>query len=503
MNAARHEPKDLGPLFQPRSVAIVGCSPIESGKLGSWPLRNLLIQQSKVAIYPVNPKYREIEALRSYPSLDALPEPPDVVLVMLPAEQSLAALAEADRIGARAAIVFGAGFGETEAGKALERELAALAAKTRMPICGPNTDGIINVIDGIPCGFPPYAAITPRPVGDVAVVSQSGALVSSLVMRLQRHKLGLTFSCAIGNAIDVGLADYVAHLADEPRTSSILVYVEGVGDAPAFVAAAQRAIAAGKLVAVMKGGRSDVGSAAVRSHTGSMVGAYEAFAALCHAHGIVTADSFEQLAALPLLAPVARHVDPSHARRVGVLSGSGAISSHLVDKATEHGFEVPELAPETTSRLRKRFTFTEPRNPIDLTGQVVHDPQLHVDVLDALGADPGIGIVLAGLLYGPVDITDRMKRELVEAARTTPIVAYSAEGADARDEPILASGGVPIVASADLLLSSLDKLLVAGASRRAASGGERDEVRRRAALTLLGAQTSGDAVPPETAWALL
>jgi acyl-CoA synthetase (NDP forming) len=498
--------KDLRPLFNPRSIAIVGCSPISSGKLGSWPLRNLLLQESPVDIYPVNPGHRQIDGLACYPALRDVPAAPDVVLVMVPASQSIHVLEEADAVGARAAIVFGGGFGETEQGRALEARLAAFASSSAMPICGPNTDGIINVVDGIPCGFPPYAALTPRPVGDVAVVSQSGALVSTLVMRLIRNQVGLTYSCAIGNAVDLGLADYLHHLATDERTSTILVYTEGIGDPQAFVDASARAIEAGKLVVVLKGGRSPAGSAAAQSHTGSMVGSYDAVLALCEKHHIIVADNFEEFAALPALAPAAKRLSAG-GRRAGLLSGSGAVGGFMADKASQFGFAVPEFGAETIARLVPRFHFTTPRNPIDLTGQVVHDPQLHVDVLEALAADPGIDVIVASSLYGPADITDRLKNELVEVHDRggTPVIVYAADGNDASDEPILAAGGVPVLPSADVLFGSLSRLVdclpYVGTRRAVGPAPVIDVARRDDAVTLLG--PSAGVVAPAVSWRLL
>lgn len=490
--------KDLTPLFHPRSLAIVGCSPVASDKLGSWPLRNLLLQQTPATIYPVNPGRDEIEGLRCYPNLEALPEVPDLVLVMVPATGALDVLSSAESLGVGAAIVFGSGFGETQAGIALEAELARFCESSKLAVCGPNTDGVVNVVDRIPAGFPPFAARTDLPVGPLAVISQSGALVSSLVTQLERNGLGLSNSCAIGNAVDLGVGDYLAHFATDEKIETVLVYAEGIADPAAFISGASMVTGAGKDVLVFKSGRSAEGAAAAASHTGSMVGSYDAFEALCNHRGIVTVDSMQELGSLPALVPVARRLgrDPG----VGIISGSGAVAGIMTDAARAHGFAVPPLAKQTAEELDPRLMFGVARNPLDLTGQVVHDPDLNLEVLGAFGADPGVDLVVASSLAGPADITDRMKSEIASCSTgDTPVVVYAADGNYARDEPILAAGGVPVYPSLDLLFGGLSKLL--GLSSRPEVESCSGDLRERARAML--ASIAPGPLPAELAWDLL
>ena len=191
-----------------------------------------------------------------------------------------------------------------------------------MAVCGPNTNGVINCVDRIPAGFPPYAMADELPSGSLGVVSQSGALVSSLVQHLLDSRLGLTVGFAVGNGIDLKVSDYVRFLAGDDRTEQILVYVEGLHDADDFFDASDEAAAAGKPVIVMKAGRSPEGADAARSHIGALVGDYHAFAARCRQHGILLAHDLAELAALPL-------ARGKWGQRVGVLSSSGAVAGIL------------------------------------------------------------------------------------------------------------------------------------------------------------------------------
>ena len=329
--------KDLTPLVRPRSIALVGATPPSGSKLGSWALGNLLKHEVPASLHLVNPRYDRLEGRPCYPDLESVPEVPDLVMVVVPAAAAIAVLRQAEAIGCHAAILFSGGFGEGDrAGSLLDLELQAFLDDTQMAVCGPNTDGIINCVDRIPAGFPPYAMADELPAGMLGVVSQSGALVSSLVQHLLGNGLGLTVGFAVGNGMDLTTGDYVRYLAGDDRTEQILVYAEGLRDAEGFFDAADTAIGAGKPVLVLKGGRSPEGADAARSHIGAMVGDYDAFAARCRRHGILLAHDLAELAALPL-------ARGRWGRRIGVMSSSGAVAGILADAARDNGFELPLL----------------------------------------------------------------------------------------------------------------------------------------------------------------
>lgn len=447
--------KDLTRLFKPRSIALVGCSPTASNKLASWPLRNLLLHDAPVELYPVNPRYSEIDGIACFATLHDLPVVPDLALVMVPALQVVDVLRSAESLGVPAAIVFGSGF---EAGNAAADELRQFASASAVAVMGPNTNGLINVTDRITSGFAPFAA-GELPAGDIGVVSQSGALCSSIVARLRDAGLGLSYTCAVGNGFDLTIGDFVDHIAGDEATRAIIVYLEGIADREAFLVGARSAARAGKAVVVLKGGRSAAGRNAVMSHTGSMVGDYEGFVALCEANGIVVADSFEELVAIAALVPVAARVSNRDGCRVAITSGSGAIGCLLTDKAAEHGFEVPPLGADAKALLVDRLQLSHPENPLDFTPQVGVDFDLHPAVLRALQGDPGIDLIVWGEVAGPREIVDRLKRDLIEIGSTgTPIVAYSSEAHTQGADDVLRGSDIVMVPSADVLFSSLRKL---------------------------------------------
>ncbi|WP_420437055.1 acetate--CoA ligase family protein [Candidatus Poriferisocius sp.] len=442
--------KDLTPLVRPRSIAVVGATPPGGNKLGSWALSNLLKHNVSADLYLVNPRYETLADRPCYPDLGSLPEPPELVLVLVPAAAAIDVLRQAEAIGSKAAIVFSGGFGEGDrAGSPLDLELQAFLADTSMAVCGPNTNGIINCVDRIPAGFPPYAMADELPVGTLGVVSQSGALVSSLVEHLRGNGLGLTVGFAVGNGIDLKVSDYVRFLAGDDRTEQIVAYVEGLDDADRFFDAADEATRAGKPVIVLKGGRSPEGADAVRGHIGALVGDYDAFAARCRQHGILTAHDLAELAALPM-------AQGQWGKRVGVLSSSGAVAGILADSARHNGFEVPPLGGATHSALAERMTLGEPRNPLDLTGQSVVDFDLMPAALEAMGNEPGLDVLVHGMLIGPDrSINSQVDALLAQTEQGTPIAVFSAPGWPAVDYPKLLEASIPVFGSADLLFRCL------------------------------------------------
>lgn len=442
--------KDLTPLVRPRSIAVVGATPPGGPKLGSWALGNLLKHNVPAELFLVNPRYDTLADRSCYADLSSLPEAPDLVLVLVPAAAAIDVLRQAESIGARAAILFSGGFGEGDrAGSPLDLELQGFLADTPMAVCGPNTNGVINCVDRIPAGFPPYAMADELPAGNLGVVSQSGALVSSLVEHLLGNGLGLTVGFAVGNGIDLKVSDYVRFLAGDDRTEQIVVYVEGLDDADRFFDAADEAAGAGKPVIVLKGGRSPEGADAVRGHIGALVGDYDAFAARCRRHGILMAHDLAELAALPM-------AQGQWGERVGVLSSSGAVAGILADAARANGFAVPPLGGAAQSALAERMTLGEPRNPLDLTGQSVVDLDLMPAALDAMGRDPGLEILVHGMLIGPdLSINSQVDALVAQAERGTPTAVFSTPGWHAVDYPGLLEAGIPVFGSADLLFRCL------------------------------------------------
>jgi acyl-CoA synthetase (NDP forming) len=488
--------RDLSKLFRPESVALVGCEPVETQRVASWPLHNLLLHRSPVRAWPVTTRHRLIAGLACRPSLAELPEVPDLVLVMSGGPAVPEVLAEAESLGVGAAIVFG------PVDDATRSWISGFVERSRLAVLGPNSNGICTVDGRITCTSAPFAAHPELTPGPVAVISQSGALISSLVARLRRNGLGLRLSCSIGEAIDVTIGDCLTHVADDPGTETILVYIEGLTGRDSFLAGARAAVAAGKHVVVLKAGATSVGVETVRHHTGGLVGSFAAFRALCEAEGILLAGSVDQATILPAILRSHSGAAPG----VGVVAGSGGIAALLADKLTAAGLPVPTVAPETAERIHAAVGSAACRNPVDLG---VHDGSRNRAAIHALAADPHVGNLVYGGQAGPDEILGPVKAALAEvAAAGTAVSVWSADGRTAIEEENLTAAGIPVEPSIDVVVDTLTAVLLRDpalvADRRDAREAWRpDRHRAETATGLIRSAVEGEAVPRDQAWQLL
>src|SRR4051794_2366388 len=214
-------------ILNPRSVAVIGAS-ARPGSLSWWPTHLLRHRGFAGDIFPINPKYTEIEGVTCYPSLDALPSVPDLAIITLSADASIDAVEQCGAAGVRSVVMPSQGFGELgHEGRIKERRLLDIAARAGIRIVGPNTDGIANIASGAVVSIQPLFQ-EQIDAGPVAVVAQSGATAASLIMRLQAANIGVCMSASAGNEIDLGLADYMSVMLQDPQVSMLVSFVEAV-----------------------------------------------------------------------------------------------------------------------------------------------------------------------------------------------------------------------------------------------------------------------------------
>jgi acetate---CoA ligase (ADP-forming) len=377
---------DLRALLEPRSIAVIGASP--KGGRATGAVQNLLDLGFTGAIHPVNPNHATVLGLPCYPSIEAVPEPIDLVAVGIPATQALPVLRAAHGRGVRAAVIFASGFAEAgERGKELQAELEALALETRMAICGPNCLGVVNLVERA-CG---YSSVSPKDttVGDVAVVSQSGSVIVALI----RSQRGLAFSHLIssGNEAVVTTADYLRYLAAQPSTKVLAAFLEGIKDPAQFVAAAAAARRANKPLVVLRAGRSAAGRAASLAHTGSLAGSNEVHDALFRQYGITQcADLDEWIETIEIF----RSARVPSSRGIGLIGVSGGENALVLDHVAELGLSAPPLSTSARRRLAPILpAFARLENPIDPTGAAVEDPSLYRQCLQVLADEDQLGII--------------------------------------------------------------------------------------------------------------
>lgn len=312
----------LDRLLSPASVAVIGASG-DARKTSGRPIAFLRKHGFQGRLYPVNPRYEEIDSLRCYPSIAELPEVPDVAVILLGAERANQAVAELAALGCAAAIVLAGGYGETgESG--IRRQAELQAARGSMRILGPNTIGLVNVSERITLSASGALDMDALLPGKVALVSQSGGILGALLSRGVAAGIGFSKLISTSNEVDLDVADFVDHLADDPATAVIALYLEGLRDTAKFTRAVGRARAAGKPVVVFKVGRSEAGASAAASHTGALAGSDDLYSAYFRQLGVIRAETFADLLDIPFATVAA-----SPSGRSGARASSSSINPAL------------------------------------------------------------------------------------------------------------------------------------------------------------------------------
>ncbi len=377
-------------LFHPRSVAVVGASS-DASKLTGRPVLYLQKHGFSGRIFPVNPRYGEIAGLPCFADVTALPEAPDVALVLLAAERVEDAVAELAAAGTGTAIVLASGFGEAGA-EGERRQRALKAAAGSMRVLGPNTIGLLNLTDRIVLSASGALELDELVTGNIGLVSQSGGILGSLLSRAARRGIGFSKLVATGNEVDLDVADFVSHLIDDEATAVIALYLETLRHPERFRAVCARAAEIGKPIVAFKVGRSEAGQRSAVSHTGALAGADRMYDALFRQCGVVRAQAFEDLLNIPVaLAPRRRLAG----RRVAVVTSTGGAATLIADSCGLAGFETPPPDPSTAARLVAldiRDAVLD-RNPIDVTLAGLK-PELLRAVIGALFESPTYDAVI-------------------------------------------------------------------------------------------------------------
>jgi acetate---CoA ligase (ADP-forming) len=352
-------------LLKPLSVAVIGASTDPSRTTGR-PVHYLRKHGFTGNIWPVNPRVTSIEGLPCFPDIASLPRAPDVGLVLLGGDRVLQAVRELAELGTAAAIVLASGYGEAGE-EGMKRQAELLQAAGKMRLLGPNTMGLVNLTDNIPLSPSGALVMDKFPKGPIALVSQSGGILGSLLSRAAERGIGFSKLISTSNEVDLELADFVDHLADDPATKVIALYIETVRNVPKFRAAMLKAAAAGKPVIAYKIGRSEAGAKAAVSHTGALAGSDQLYDALFAEVGVIRAQRFADLMDIPATLATGRRLA---GQRVAILTSTGGAGTLVSDALGVAGFQAPPPDAATAARLRslqKADLTGLDRNPIDVT----------------------------------------------------------------------------------------------------------------------------------------
>mgnify|MGYP001194317917 FL=1 len=434
--------KDLSPLFDAESVAVIGASPNPAKPSGIM-LRFLAESGFDGDIFPVNPKHGTLAGLPCYPSLEELPTVPDVAAIAVPVAAVQGVLEDCARVGVPAAVVMTGGFGEGQTGdegKNREARLRHLASETGMRVLGPNTVGFVNFSRGMPITFADWYGRASHRSGGVAVVTHSGSMGGLIFSHLEAAQVGVHSWVGLGNETDIDVGDVLAHYAAEPAVHTVCCFLEAVNDGAKFVAALKKARHFGTRVVVIKSGQSEAGQRATLSHTGNLSSSSDVYAAVFRKYGVIQIDS------LALFAPVASLLEAGYplTSSVGIVSASGGACSLVADHLEAAGLTVPSLDESTRQQLSKAIpAYGSHDNPVDVTADVIHRPEILEAALDAVANDPRVG---TWVVFGR-PIIDRYHEQLVthRRGRSHNLIACPCVPTEEHINRSLADGGVPVI----------------------------------------------------------
>ena len=427
--------KSLDAIFSPKSVAVIGATEKE-GSVGRTILWNLISNPFGGTIYPVNIKRSNVLGIKAYPDINSVPEQVDLAVIVTPAPTVPAIIKECVNAKVKGAIIISAGFKEIgKEGAKLERQILNEARKGNMPIIGPNCLGVMRPYFGLNATF----ATTLANPGNVGFISQSGALCTAVLDWSFAENVGFSAFISIGSMLDVDWGDLIYYLSDDPRTKSIVLYMESVGDARSFISAA-REVASTKPIIIIKAGQTEAAAKAASSHTGALTGSDEVLNAAFRRCGILRVNS---IAELFYMAEVLGKQPPSKGSNLTILTNAGGPGVLATDALINGGGKLTQMSDKTMKAFNE---FLPPHwsrnNPVDILGDA--DPNRYAKSLEIAAKDPNSD----GLL---VILTPQAMTEPTQTAEQLKPYAKSL------GKPVLASwmGGVDVQAGT-LILNQAD-----------------------------------------------
>ncbi len=428
--------RPLDSIFEPRTVAVIGATERE-GSVGRTLLFNLISSPFGGTVYPVNPKRQNVLGIRSHTRIGDIPEHVDLAIIATPAATVPGVIEECLEAGVDAAIIISAGFREVgPEGRRLEEQILELA-RGKMRIIGPNCLGVMRPISGLNATF---AGSTARS-GSVAFISQSGALLTSILDWSLTEHVGFSAIVSIGSMLDIGWGDLITHFGDDPRTKSIVLYMESIGDARAFLSAA-REVALQKPIIVIKAGRTEQAAKAAVSHTGTLAGSDAVLNAAFRRTGVLRVDA---IADLFYVAEVLAKQPRPQGRRLTIVTNAGGPGVLATDALVTGGGRLAKLSDKTKSGLDNIL----PRhwshgNPVDILGDA--GPDRYAQTLETLRSDEesdGFLVVLTPQAMTDPTSTAEKLRPLARLGRKPVLASWMGGSEVAAGEQILNRAGIP------------------------------------------------------------
>ncbi|NJE08575.1 acetyl-CoA synthetase [Thermococcus sp. M39] len=425
--------------FKPKAIAVIGASN-DPLKLGYEVFKNLK-KYKDGKVYPVNVKDEVVQGVKAYKNVKDIPDEVDLAVIVVPKKFVKQTVIDCGEKGVKGIVLITAGFGETgEEGKREERELVEIAHKYGMRIIGPNCVGIMNTHNDMNATF-----IMDAKKGDIAFVSQSGALGAGIVYKTVKEGIGFSKFISIGNMADVDFSELMEYLADDEESKAIALYIEGIKDGRKFMEAARK-VTKKKPVIVLKAGKSESGARAASSHTGSLAGSYKIYEAAFKQTGILVANTIDEM-----LSMARAFTQPlPKGNKVAIMTNAGGPGVLTADEIDRHGLKLANLKEETMQKLRE---FLPPmaavKNPVDMiasargeeyykTAKLLLEDE-NVDMLIAICVVP----TFAGM--APTEHAEGVIRAVKEVNNGKPVLALFMAGYVSEPaKELLEKEGIPV-----------------------------------------------------------
>lgn len=444
----RRHPLDV--FSSPRTVAVIGATerPASVGRTVLW---NLISHPFGGTVFPINPHRESVLGIKAYPNLRTVPGEVELAVIVTPAQTVPAVVAECADANVKGAVIISAGFREIgAAGAKLEEEILAQARRGRMRVIGPNCLGVMIPPSGLNATFAKDMACS----GSVAFISQSGALCTAILDWSRSEHVGFSAFISTGSMLDVGWGDLIDYLGNDPRTQSILLYMESIGDARSFLSAA-RAVALSKPIIVIKVGKSEAASHAAASHTGALTGSDRVLDAAFQRCGVLRVQSISDLF---YMADVLGKQPLPKGSRLAILTNAGGPGVLATDALIAGGGELAVLSQDSRQALDKLLPAEWSHgDPIDILGDA--DPERYASALEITAKDPnsdGLLVILTPqAMTDPTSVAERVKAHARLEGK--PILASWMGGISV--EPgrvILSAAGIPVFAYPDTAVRAFD-----------------------------------------------
>ncbi len=442
LDVLRYGYQPLDAIFSPKSVAVIGATE-RQGSVGRTILWNLITNSFGGTVYPVNLKRPSVLGIKAYQNVAQIPDQVDLAVIVTPAKYVPGVVRECVDVGIKGAIVISAGFKETgPEGVELERQVLAEARKGNMRLIGPNCLGVMNPISGLNATF---AHTMARP-GSVGFISQSGALCTAILDWSFQENVGFSAFVSIGSMLDVGWGDLIYYLGNDPKTESIVIYMESIGDARAFLSAA-REVALTKPIIVIKPGRTEAAAQAAASHTGSLTGSDEVLEAAFKRVGVLRVNRISDL--FNMAEVLSKQPRPS-GNRLTIVTNAGGPGVLATDALISNGGALAEISAETTAVLDAALpAHWSHNNPVDVLGDA--DSTRYMATVEAVAKEEnsdGILVILTPqAMTDPTITAESLKRfhnRLRQEGNGLPVLASWMGGAEVLPgESVLNKAGIP------------------------------------------------------------